>query len=493
MRIRVPQGSPASAAAKFIITAITAALLAGCSDSIERFSSNYNNPSDTDPVYTASVPKFKKPMAQKYAAPGLASNEEAIVQSPIAATPLYKKPSQAFDYTQNYKKSYKQPKLAYEVTPQASAVKQPALAYNNSQSYKKPIYAAPIAEEQAANETLAPATPIYKVKAKTAHGGTTVRVGNGMTMYSIAKANGLTVQQLAAANGIAAPYTVSTGRMLRIPGGKTAQTPVVAATKSAPILPSAEDQATAQPKFKTRANSDHVVATGDTLFSLGRKYGVSPFAIADLNRLAHNKSLSVGEQLRIPSGGTTQVMAEKATHPTTQNQEIIADNNTNGPSQNETATAPLALPKANSTTAAVTQTPITDPASTLAMRWPVKGKVISEFGTKPNGLKNEGINIAVPEGTSIRAAESGVVAYAGNELKGYGNLVLVRHPGGYVTAYAHAKQLMVKKGDTVKRGDVIAIAGQTGAVQSPQLHFEVRKGATALDPNKYLSSSTAMN
>jgi murein DD-endopeptidase MepM/ murein hydrolase activator NlpD len=132
-------------------------------------------------------------------------------------------------------------------------------------------------------------------------------------------------------------------------------------------------------------------------------------------------------------------------------------------------------------------------AGAMNLRWPLKGKVISNFGPKNNGLKNEGINIAVPEGTSIRAAEGGVVAYAGNELKGYGNLVLIRHQGGYVTAYAHAKEIMVKRGDTVKRGDIIAKAGQTGAVSSPQLHFEVRKGATALDPMKHLSSATAMN
>ncbi len=134
----------------------------------------------------------------------------------------------------------------------------------------------------------------------------------------------------------------------------------------------------------------------------------------------------------------------------------------------------------------------TSPAG-LNMRWPLKGKVISGFGNKPGGLKNEGINIAVPEGTSIRAAEGGVVAYAGNELKGYGNLVLIRHPGGYVTAYAHAKELFVKRGDKIERGAVIAKAGQTGSVSSPQLHFEVRKGATALDPNKYLGSTTASN
>ena len=132
-------------------------------------------------------------------------------------------------------------------------------------------------------------------------------------------------------------------------------------------------------------------------------------------------------------------------------------------------------------------------AAGLILRCALKSKVMSRYGNKPGGLKNEGINIAVPEGTSIRAAEGGVVAYAGNELKGYGNLVLIRHPGGYVTAYAHAKELFVKRGDKIERGAVIAKAGQTGSVSSPQLHFEVRKGATALDPNKYLGSTTASN
>lgn len=123
----------------------------------------------------------------------------------------------------------------------------------------------------------------------------------------------------------------------------------------------------------------------------------------------------------------------------------------------------------------------------------MKGRIISKYGSKPGGTRNEGINIAVPEGTSVRAAESGVVAYAGNELKGYGNLVLIRHDSGWVTAYAHNKQLYVKRGDTVRRGDVIAKAGQTGSVDAPQLHFELRKGATAVDPLKYLGSAQAAN
>jgi len=116
-------------------------------------------------------------------------------------------------------------------------------------------------------------------------------------------------------------------------------------------------------------------------------------------------------------------------------------------------------------------------------RWPARGRIIEAF--KAGG--NDGINIAVPEGTSVRASESGVVAYAGNELKGYGNLVLIRHPNGFVTAYANNGELDVKRGDTVKRGQIIAKSGQTGNVNSPQLHFELRKGSTPVDPTSYLA------
>ena len=120
-------------------------------------------------------------------------------------------------------------------------------------------------------------------------------------------------------------------------------------------------------------------------------------------------------------------------------------------------------------------------------RWPARGRVIAGFGPSPNGLQNDGINVAVPEGTPIKAAEDGVVAYAGNELKGYGNLVLIRHSNGFVSAYAHASALSVKRGDTVKRGQEIAKAGQTGSVTSSQLHFEIRKGSTPVDPAQYLA------
>jgi murein DD-endopeptidase MepM/ murein hydrolase activator NlpD len=116
-------------------------------------------------------------------------------------------------------------------------------------------------------------------------------------------------------------------------------------------------------------------------------------------------------------------------------------------------------------------------------RWPARGRVIAGFGA--NG-GNEGINIAVPEGTPVKAAEAGTVTYAGSEVKGYGNLVLIKHDNGYVSAYAHNGSLNVKRGEQVKRGQVIATSGQTGNVTSPQLHFEIRKGATPVDPLKHL-------
>lgn len=132
------------------------------------------------------------------------------------------------------------------------------------------------------------------------------------------------------------------------------------------------------------------------------------------------------------------------------------------------------------------------PATTEAtdaptFRWPARGRVISGFGARGTGGANDGINIALPEGTPVRAAEGGTVVHADDALKGYGKLVLIRHPSGYVSVYAHNSELKVKRGESVRRGQVIASSGQSGNVTAPQLHFEIRKGATPVDPNKYLT------
>jgi murein DD-endopeptidase MepM/ murein hydrolase activator NlpD len=136
---------------------------------------------------------------------------------------------------------------------------------------------------------------------------------------------------------------------------------------------------------------------------------------------------------------------------------------------------------------AVNEAPQRAPNAAPSFHWPVRGRILSAYGRKPNGQQNDGINVSVPEGTPIRASEDGVVAYAGNELKGFGNLVLIRHADNWVTAYAHLGTIDVKKDQRVKRGEVIAKAGQTGGVTSPQLHFEIRKGSNPVDPEKHLS------
>lgn len=141
---------------------------------------------------------------------------------------------------------------------------------------------------------------------------------------------------------------------------------------------------------------------------------------------------------------------------------------------------PVSAPKEPEVTGALPSVPKAE------FRWPARGRVISGFGGSGT---NEGINISVPDGTPVKAAEAGTVAYAGSEVKGYGNLVLIRHDNGYVSAYAHNGDLDVKRGQKVSRGQVIAKSGQSGNVTSPQLHFEIRKGATPIDPMPYLASN----
>ena len=125
--------------------------------------------------------------------------------------------------------------------------------------------------------------------------------------------------------------------------------------------------------------------------------------------------------------------------------------------------------------------------SSVKFVWPANGKVIAGFGSSSNGERNDGINIALPVGTPIKASAGGTVSYSGDELKDYGNLLLIKHDGGFVTAYAHAEKLLVQRGDVVTKGQVIAYAGRTGDVSTPQLHFEIRHGTTPVNPDSLLT------
>ena len=279
------------------------------------------------------------------------------------------------------------------------------------------------------------------------------------------------------------------GRSGYQPNGNGAAPAVAANSYRSPTVAAPPGRtASVQPAVSTRRSPlvaptvVHVVKAGQTLHSIARLYHKPVTVIARANNLAVDAKLKGGERITIPemkaaSQPTQTRVAASVTPPP--GKVAMAD-----PSQ--TAQVVESAPATSSQDAVKTA----EPAGSLpGFRWPVRGRVIAVFGPKPNGVQNDGINLAVPEGTPIKSAEDGVVAYAGSELKGYGNLVLVRHPNGFVTAYAHASDILVKRGETVKRGQVIAHAGQTGNVTSPQLHFEIRKGATPVDPAQYLSGA----
>ncbi len=299
-------------------------------------------------------------------------------------------------------------------------------------------------------------------------------------MFSLARANGLTVNQLASANNIRAPYTLAVGQRLSIPGASNPVSPQ-------PTVAQANARAN-EPISTSQAGGSHTVRPGETLYSLGRTYNMRPHDIAAANGLNMNHGLQIGQRITIPGGGGSSLTANSA--PARLPQQNLATKAPVMQTRQVQQTAELEESDQGSLSQDSTIEPVQNASG---FRWPVNGRVISKFGSKPNNTRNEGINIAVPEGTAVRAAEAGVVAYAGNELKGYGELVLIRHQNGWVTAYAHNRELLVKRGDAVRRGDVIGKAGKSGSVTSPQVHFEVRQGATAVDPLKYLGSQTASN
>jgi murein DD-endopeptidase MepM/ murein hydrolase activator NlpD len=227
----------------------------------------------------------------------------------------------------------------------------------------------------------------------------------------------------------------------------------------------------------------HVVRAGETLNSIARTYHKPVTVVAKANNLSVAARLKAGDRITIPE------IKEASREPAPARAEPATPSTGSLAMAEPQQTVRIAEPAASATGQDNVVKSAEPTGSLPGFRWPVRGRVIGAFGPKPNGVQNDGINLAVPEGTPIKASEDGVVAYAGNELKGYGNLVLVRHSNGFVTAYAHASDILVKRGEAVKRGQVIAHAGQTGNVTSPQLHFEIRKGATPVDPAQYLSGA----
>jgi murein DD-endopeptidase MepM/ murein hydrolase activator NlpD len=325
-------------------------------------------------------------------------------------------------------------------------------------------------------------------------GGTPITVAPGDTLASLSRRYGVPAQAIAEANGLSGPAALRPGQHLVIPrySGAAAPGPRVARPQAAPAA--------------TRAplSSVHIVAPGETLVGIAKRYHVSITLLAAANKIAPYTRVKMGDRLVIP--GRHRSRTADATPEVRPASAPVA--------AAPPARKPAPLPRtAEATPKVEAQEPAKnskvasiDPTSSIRMvkptheanddrpsnggtpafRWPVRGRVITSFGTKVNGQRNDGIDLAVPEGTAVRAADDGVVAYAGNELKGYGNLVLVKHSNGFVTAYAHASEIMVKRNEKVRRGQIIAKSGETGNVSGPQLHFEIRKGSSPVDPLQHL-------
>lgn len=272
-------------------------------------------------------------------------------------------------------------------------------------------------------------------------------VSSGETLWSISQRYNVALQDVAVLNNLQPPFYLYGGQRLKLP-----------------------------PPMEYR------VRAGDTLYGVSRMFGTSTTEIARLNNLKAPYVLESGQKLRLPSPAPSYAKAPEGRPKAVPKASA----------QPRTATAlraPEPVPTKQEPTIAEKKTKITakTPArSSGKFLRPVDGRVISSYGPKKDGLHNDGINIGAPRGAPVRAAENGVVVYAGNELKGSGNLVLIRHEDRWMSAYAHMDRLLIKRGEIVQRGQSIGTVGSSGSVSEPQLHFELRRGTEAINPERYL-------
>lgn len=306
------------------------------------------------------------------------------------------------------------------------------------------------------------AAPVHRIGAgvDSAAGAGAVMVREGETVWSIAQRYRLAQRDIIDLNRLKPPYHLADGQRLRLP----------------PPM-------------------EHRVGARDTLSGLAQMYGVQTSRLAQINKLSAPYRLQQGQVLRIPS--TVKRQQERQIAAASAQKTVNA-----APPQPQSATPKTVIQKETPKPVVVSKPPAPakvrqahiPPAVTTVSKvsrqgfiWPVKGKIISSYGPKAGHLHNDGINIAAPRGTAVAAAADGTVAYVGDALAGYGNLILIRHDSGMVTAYAHLDRVTVSKGGRVRQGQAIGTVGSTGTVANAQLHFEIRKGIETLDPKKYLS------
>ncbi len=302
-------------------------------------------------------------------------------------------------------------------------------------------------------------------------------VAKGDSLYGIARRFGLPIRAIIDANHLEPPYRLTLGDRLTIPQARV-----------------------------------HVVSAGDTVFNIARRYEVDRSELVRLNRIEAPYTIPLGQKLILPQpGGSVGASAIAAAPQARPLPEPATEESTAPPpgaqsaalpqqSGAKPALKPVLKPTAKPPNKAAAPRPVVakrgpvgkpPPRAKSTFLWPVQGPVLSSYGGKKNGVHNDGINIAAPRGTPVRAAENGVVAYAGEELKGFGKLLLIKHADGWITAYAHNERLLVEQGQVVKRGQTVARVGSTGSVSRPQLHFEVRRGTRAVNPETMMAPRRA--
>ncbi|WP_315751012.1 MULTISPECIES: LysM peptidoglycan-binding domain-containing M23 family metallopeptidase [unclassified Bradyrhizobium] len=459
--------------------------VAGCSADMSTRLSQTQNPfsnpfaSDSTGSVQAQPPRQHQQYSQSYTpapAPAPAYSSSALPPPAVGAPQSYPTGGGAGGMSSGGRG------VASYAPPAAVPVAAPAVAAPPAYAQPAHSYAPPAQPRLETTGTVPPRS----VAAARPASGTKIIVGTSDTLDILAKRYRVTPAEILAANGYKGPRALSPGQQLIIPHPGA----VVAAPAAQPVA--AAPMVAPKPVAAVAPSTVHFVNRGETLASIARQNHLTAAELARANNLDQASPLKLGTRLTVPGRAVAAAapVAPVATVP-----QAVATVPAPAPTTRvATAAGPVQTARlAQANPAPEKEEEPARPAETTSslptFRWPARGKVITSYGAKTNGKSNDGINIAVPEGTPVKAAEDGVVAYAGNELKGYGNLVLVRHSNGYVTAYAHASELMVKRGDPIKRGQVIAKSGQSGEVGSPQLHFEIRKGSSPVDPLQFLNGA----
>jgi len=298
-------------------------------------------------------------------------------------------------------------------------------------------------------------------------------VVRGDTLYGVSRQYGVDSYELARLNNLQPPYNIRVSQQLVLPGGDVRPGGVEVADRSAsmPAIAPVPRGSVQVEEVKTSANS----VSSSTLpppVSPSAREVASPVAPLP-TYVSSAQTVPVSTPASAPLPELVQAPVTTPIERPTQTQAAAGE-----PEQEKAQLA--SLPRSNA-----------KPRAGGKFIWPIEGKLLSEYGSKGDGLHNDGINIAAPKGAPVFASAPGVVAYAGNEIRGFGNLLLIQHADGWMTAYAHNEKLMVKRGDKVTQGQQISAVGATGNVASPQLHFEIRRGKRAVDPLDQLGTASA--